>query len=68
MWHRHCRSRNCFKGNCSVDIETVKIIERIKRRMHWMKHDATARSDYTTKQNVEELQALFEMLEKKIAD
>ena len=31
--------------------------------MHWMKHDATARSDYTTKQNVEELQALFEMLE-----
>ncbi|MFZ8899572.1 MAG: hypothetical protein ACO20X_13655 [Alphaproteobacteria bacterium] len=51
-----------------MDIETVKIIERIKRRMHWMKHDATARSDYTTKQNVEELQALFEMLERKIAD
>lgn len=51
-----------------MDIETVQIIERIKRRMHWMKHDATARSDQTTKQNVEELQALFDILERKIAN
>ena len=51
-----------------MDIETVQIIERIKRRMHWTKHDATARSDQITKQQIEELQALFDILERKIAE
>ena len=48
-----------------MDVEIVQISERIKRRLHCMKNDAAARSDQTIKQQVEELEALFDMLQRK---
>jgi len=38
----------------------------MERRMSWMKQDAAARSDQIIKQQVEELQALLEMLVRKM--
>lgn len=49
-----------------MDIESAKIIRRMERRMSWMKQDAAARSDQIIKQQVEELQALLEMLVRKM--
>ncbi len=68
MWNGYCWSRNCFKGKRPVDVESVKIIERIKRRMHWIKIDATARSDSATKQHIQELEALLEVFVSKQID
>ena len=49
-----------------MDIEAAKIKQRMERRMSWMKQDAAARSDQIIKQQIEELQALFEMFVRKM--
>tara|TARA_R100000544_G_scaffold27174_1_gene14090 strand:+ start:470 stop:625 length:156 start_codon:yes stop_codon:yes gene_type:complete len=51
-----------------MDVEAVQILQRMKRQMSWMKQDMALRSDQNTKQQIEELEALLDMLERKIAE
>lgn len=66
MWHRYRRECSNPQRRCKMDVDTVVVFERMKRCISTAKLEAKKGHNNPALQRMEEIEALFEILERKV--
>ena len=66
MRYRHRRRCNHSEGRSTVDVDIAIVLERTKRCAMTARKRADERGNHTVKQQMEEIEALLEILDTKL--
>ena len=66
MRHRHRRRCNHFNWCGEMDVDIARVLERTKRCAMTARKRADERGNHTVKQQMEEIEALLEILDTKL--
>ena len=66
MRHRHRRRCNYPEGRSKVDVDIARVLERTRRCAMTARKRAEERGNHMVKQQMEEIEALLDILDEKL--